>query len=90
MGGHVGVTSTTLRLLDYWTASDREKKLFFCQIEAVETAIYVAEVAGKYGDAWIENDLKRANDTSNPDLPRVASRPIPSSGSGRRVDRGNP
>ena len=70
-GGYVGVTPTTARLLDYWTDPDREKKLFFCQIEALETAIYITEVAKKYGDAWIENALREANDTSNPGLPRI-------------------
>ena len=53
-GGHVGVTKTTAQLLDYWGNPQRDKKLFFCQIEAAETAIYLTEVAGKYGDAWIE------------------------------------
>src|SRR2546430_571767 len=62
-GGYVGVTGVTSRLLMYWTLEDREKPLFFCQVEAVETAIYITEVARKYGDAWIENDLKTANDT---------------------------
>ena len=50
-GGHVGVTATTARLLEYWRDPAREKRLFFCQIEAVETAIYIAEVASKYGDS---------------------------------------
>ncbi|HWX15028.1 MAG TPA: hypothetical protein VNY07_00425 [Chthoniobacterales bacterium] len=54
-GGYVGVTPTTARLLSYWTDFSREKELFFCQIEALETAIYITEVAHKYGDAWIEN-----------------------------------
>jgi len=49
-GGHLGVTPATARLLEYWTNPDRERKLFFCQIEAVETAIYIAEVAHKFGD----------------------------------------
>jgi len=71
-GGYVGVTPTTSRLLHYWVDSDRDKKLFFCQIEALETAIYITEVARKYGDAWIENTLREANDTSNPGLPRIA------------------
>jgi len=62
-GGYVGVTPTTDRLLTYWTDPDREKKLFFCQIEALETAIYITEVAKKYGDAWIENTIREANDT---------------------------
>jgi type III restriction enzyme len=82
-GGHVGVTATTARLLRYWTDPEREKKLFFCQIEAVETAIYIAEVARKYGDGWIENDLRLANDTTNPGLPRLALKMA--TGSGKTV-----
>ena len=54
-GGCVGVTPTAARLIGYWTDPAREKKLFFCQIGALETAIYIAEVAKKYGDSWIEN-----------------------------------
>ncbi|MFH1158027.1 MAG: DEAD/DEAH box helicase family protein [Pseudomonadota bacterium] len=71
-GGHPGVTPTTARLIAYWTDPNREKKLFFCQNEALETAIYITEVAKKYGDAWIENAIREANDTSNPGLPRTA------------------
>ena len=82
-GGHVGVTATTARLLEYWQDPAREKKLFFCQIEAVETAIYIAEVARNYGDGWIENDLRAANDTSNPGLPRIALKMA--TGSGKTV-----
>ena len=62
-GGYVGVTPTTARLIAYWTDGTREKKLFFCQNEALETAIYIAEVAKKYGDAWIENTIRDANDS---------------------------
>lgn len=71
-GGYVGVTPITRRLLEYWTDPARERKLFFCQIEALETTIYVTEVANKYGDAWIANDLRAANEGSNPGLPRLA------------------
>lgn len=71
-GGYVGATVTTSRLLEYWTNPDREKKLFFCQIEALETAIYITEVARRYGDQWMENALRDANDTSNPGLRRIA------------------
>ncbi len=71
-GGYVGVTPTTARLIAYWTDPNREKKLFFCQNEALETAIYITEVAKKYGDAWIENKIREANDSSNPGLPRTA------------------
>ncbi len=82
-GGYIGVTPTTKRLLEYWTDPEREKKLFFCQIEALETAIYITEVARKYGDAWIENTLREANDTSNPGLPRMAFKMA--TGSGKTV-----
>jgi type III restriction enzyme len=79
-GGYVGVTPTTSRLLAYWTEPDREKKLFFCQVEALETAIYITEVAKKYGDAWIENAIREANDTANPGLPRTAFKMATGSG----------
>jgi type III restriction enzyme len=82
-GGYVGVTKTTSRLLEYWNNSEREKKLFFCQIEALETAIYLAEVAGKYGDAWIENKLREVNEVANPLLFRIAFKMA--TGSGKTV-----
>jgi type III restriction enzyme len=70
--GHPGVTSTTRRLLDYWHQEDRERRLFFCQLEAVETAIYLAEVAGKAGDGWIRNMLEERSAEHNPGLFRIA------------------
>lgn len=82
-GGYVGTSKTTDLLLKYWKQPDRERKLFFCQIEAMETAIYLAEVANKYGDAWIENELRRANETSNPLLFRIAFKMA--TGSGKTV-----
>jgi len=82
-GGYQGCTATTARLLEYWTNPLRERRLFFCQIEALETAIYIAEAAKKFGDAWIENDLRAANDSSNPGLPRVAFKMA--TGSGKTV-----
>ncbi|MEK9134135.1 MAG: DEAD/DEAH box helicase family protein, partial [Pseudomonadota bacterium] len=82
-GGYLGVTPTTARLLAYWTDPARERKLFFCQLEALETAIYLTEVAKKYGGAWIENTLREANDTSNPGLPRMAFKMA--TGSGKTV-----
>src|SRR2546426_2825107 len=86
-GAHAGVTATTARLLDYWTAPERDRKLFFCQIEALETAIYLNEVARKYGDAWIENQLREANETGgNPELFRVALKMA--TGSGKTVVMG--
>ncbi len=85
-GGYQGVTPITARLLQYWTNPAREKKLFFCQIEALETAIYLTECARKFGDAWIENDLRTANEQSNPGLPRTAFKMA--TGSGKTVVMG--
>ena len=70
--GHPGVTSTTRRLLEHWTRPDRERRLFFCQLEAVETAIYLAEVSSGAGDSWIKNMLDERAAEYNPGLYRVA------------------
>jgi len=83
LGGCKGITAVTRRLLEYWKNPDREKKLFFCQIEALETAIYVAEAARQFGDAWIENQLQLANEQSNPGLYRIALKMA--TGSGKTV-----
>ncbi|NWJ49129.1 MAG: DEAD/DEAH box helicase family protein [Chloroflexi bacterium] len=86
-GNYTGVTATTRRLLEYWTNPDREKKLFFCQIEALETAIYIAEVATKYGDSWVvEQWLKEQNAVANPKLFRLAFKMA--TGSGKTVVMG--
>ena len=81
--GYSGVTPTTLQLLRYWTDKDREKKLFFCQVEALETIIYLTECAKSFGDSWMINDLKNANDLSNPGLNRMAMKMA--TGSGKTV-----
>jgi type III restriction enzyme len=70
--GHPDITPTTRWLLQYWTNPDRERKLFFCQIEALETAIYITEAAHKHGDHFIESRLQEANAEANPLLFRVA------------------
>ena len=82
-GGYLGVTPVTLQLLRYWNNPDREKKLFFCQIEALETIIYSTEVAKSYGDTWILSELENANNLSNPGLNRLAMKMA--TGSGKTV-----
>jgi len=82
-GNYVGITNVTRQLLEYWQNQDRERKLFFCQIEAMETAIYLAEVANKYGDNWIENEIRNHNEDNNPGLYRVAFKMA--TGSGKTV-----
>jgi type III restriction enzyme len=83
LGGWQGVTPTTRRLLEYWANPERERRLFFCQVEALETAIYVAEVATKVGDAWITNLLTDEGERYNSGLLRVAHKMA--TGSGKTV-----
>ena len=80
---HFGVTRTTARLFEYWTRPERERRLFFCQIEALETFIYLAEVAKQQGDTWIENELRAAAADANPLLYRLACKMA--TGSGKTV-----
>jgi len=82
-GGYVGITKTTSRLLEYWKREGRERRLFFCQIEALETAIWITEVAPKYGEVWVENLLREKNIQSNPLLYRIAFKMA--TGSGKTV-----
>jgi type III restriction enzyme len=82
-GGYIGITPITRRLLNYWSNSERERRLFFCQVEALETAIYITEVAKKVGDVWIQNDLHRFNEDANPLLSRTAFKMA--TGSGKTV-----
>lgn len=76
------ITSVTRQLLAHWREQDRERRLFFCQLEAAETAIYLTEVAPKW-DPWIENQLRDANMAANPELYRIALKMA--TGSGKTV-----
>ena len=62
-----GITALTRELLAYWLEPSREKPLFFCQVEALETAIFLAEVAGRR-QPWIENKLREDGQARNPGL----------------------
>jgi type III restriction enzyme len=72
--GWPDVSSVTRSLLEYWTDSTRSRRLFFCQIEAMETLIFITEVAkqSKYGETWIENHLKQAAENAGTELFRMA------------------
>ena len=69
------VTPETARLLQHWrNHAFTGIKPFFCQIEAVETAIWLTEVApgaGKSGQRFVEH-LINANLDANPELSRLA------------------
>jgi type III restriction enzyme len=43
-GGYAGVTGITRRLLEHWhDGEQRDSRLFFCQLEAIETLIWLTE-----------------------------------------------
>ena len=69
------VTPETARLLQHWRHHPFSGlRPFFCQIEAVETAIWLTEVApqiGKAGSRFLTH-LESANQEANPGLARLA------------------
>lgn len=72
------VTPETARLLEHWRHHKFSNiRPFFCQVEAVETAIWLTEVAphSKSGKRLIEH-LAAANRDANPELLRLALKPI--------------
>jgi type III restriction enzyme len=70
--GYGRVTPTTRKLLEYWADDKRENRVLFCQREAAETAIFLAEVAGRNGFTDWRRRLDEANAEHNAGLPRVA------------------
>jgi type III restriction enzyme len=69
-----GVTPATSRLLHHWRRTKVEGlRPFFCQVEAVETVIWLTEVARtqkRYAHLW--RHIEGANQHANPDLMRIA------------------
>ncbi|RIK46787.1 MAG: restriction endonuclease subunit R [Chloroflexi bacterium] len=80
--GYHGVGGTTRRLLEHWQSDERERRLFFCQVEALETAIYLTEVAPR-DRPHVGNRLREFNASSNPKLDRIAFKMA--TGSGKTV-----
>jgi type III restriction enzyme len=71
---HWHVTPETARLLQHWRHHQfNGVRPFFCQVEAIETAIWLTEVAPnvKDGKKFIEH-LANANNDANPELMRLA------------------
>ena len=68
------VTPETTRLLQHWRHHRfNDIRPFFCQVEAIEVAIWLTEVAPKFktGKRFLEH-LSAANDQANPGLMRLA------------------
>ncbi|MDP9363199.1 MAG: DEAD/DEAH box helicase family protein [Chloroflexota bacterium] len=75
--GYEGATPVTKELLRFWRREDRPRRLFFCQLEAVETVVYLAEIrkGGKrtrFNPAFGDDDLAALIDVpAEPDLPEL-------------------
>lgn len=72
---HWQVTPETARLLQHWRHHNFSGvRPFFCQVEAVETAIWLTEVAPQSGTIakGILNFMADANKAANPELQRLA------------------
>src|SRR6266508_703994 len=68
------VTPETARLLQHWRHHKfNDTRPFFCQVEAVETVIWLTEVAPHFvaGKSILEN-LAEANRDANPEIERLA------------------
>ncbi|WP_240643923.1 BPTD_3080 family restriction endonuclease [Antribacter gilvus] len=81
--GYSNVTPLTRTLLEHWADPARENRVLFGQREAVETAIYLAEAAGRAGNTDWRRRLDGENDVHNAGLPRVALKMA--TGSGKTV-----
>jgi type III restriction enzyme len=72
---HWQVTPETARLLQHWRHHPFSHiRPFFCQVEAVETVIWLTEVAPNAGNAGksLLDHLANANHDANPELTRLA------------------
>ncbi len=77
-----GVEPATQRLLNYWRNHEFASiRPFFCQVEAVETVIWLTEVAPKRAATkGLLDQLSKANEEANPELFRLAMKMATGSG----------
>ena len=90
--GYEGANEVTKELLHYWRREDRPRRLFFCQIEAAETMIYLNEIRlanrhTRFKSAVEDKDLlplqDKPADPNLPDLVRLGLKMA--TGSGKTV-----
>ncbi len=62
--GYRGATNVTKDLFAHWFSAERERRFFFCQREAVETVVYLAEMRfpGRSGSTGFHNFELTDND----------------------------
>jgi type III restriction enzyme len=77
-----GVTAVSQRLLEHWRHHDFiGPRPFFCQVEAVETIIWLTEVAPKRAASkGLLDQITKASEEANPELFRLAMKMATGSG----------
>jgi hypothetical protein len=74
--GYPNVTRRTLDLLEYWRRDGREQPLFFAQLEAVETIIFLTEARAdssfRSESAWTVNGEPASFERASADYAKVA------------------
>ena len=81
--GYPGATNVTRDLLRHWGRKDRARRLFFCQMESVETIIYLLEIripgksAGRGSLKLSKEDLARLLNGERPSFSMAAQEFFP-------------
>ena len=77
-----GATSATRQLLWHWRSEANDPRLFFAQVEAAETLIWLTEANASLDPvlAEVRRDLAEANRAYNSDISRLAVRMATGSG----------
>ncbi len=70
--GYPHATPISRKLMQHWADPTREERVLYCQREAAETAIYLAEVAGRRGEPDFRTRIDPENELHNNGLPRIA------------------
>lgn len=70
--GYPGATTESLELIEHWNQPDRDGvQPYFCQRDAVETAIYLREADDGQREEFV-NVLRELNEDHNDGIPRIA------------------
>lgn len=84
--GYPGATDRTRRLLEWWNSGQPDLRPFFCQREALETAVYLCEagqIAHEHAWGGISGRLEQTNHRWNDGIRRLAFKMA--TGSGKTV-----
>lgn len=66
-GGYTLADRSTRMLLEYWRSARNERRPFFCQMDAIETLIWLVEVCPKYGGGGGRQERSRDSYTNRRD-----------------------